>query len=128
MGREPQLCGKATWCFSRWQSSSESLRGQPSARCQRERGKKREQTLSVSAILWAKRKHAGPSAGGAEGGPPAPVRGGLPAAVPRWPCPGSLRWGSGGSPSGQRSSFAFGASAEGVRASPGTLCFLRGWG
>lgn len=32
---------------------------------------------------------------------------------------------AGGAPLG---SFAFGASAEGVRGSPSTLCFLKGWG
>lgn len=66
-------------------------------------GGTRERTLAVSAILWAKRNRAGPSAGGGGAArcPPAPVRGGLPAAAPRWACPGSLRWGSGGSPSGQ---------------------------
>lgn len=66
--RENQLCGKMMWCFSRWQSFSESVQGQWWAWWQREagRGKKREQSFSVSAILWAKCKYTSLSSGALE--------------------------------------------------------------
>lgn len=97
----------------------------------RERGKKREQSFSVSAILWAQCKYTSLSTGALE-------RRGVGCSfwssaiclsgVQRWLCllaafAGSLCMGSLAA-----ALFTFGASTEMVKHSWGTLCFLKGWG
>lgn len=97
--RENQLCGKMMWCFSRWQSFSESVQGQWWAWWQRQGEKRREEKRGSKVFLSV--PSCGPSANTwawalvpwKEEGYSFTCRAVCLSGVPRWLCPaGSFCW------------------------------------